>query len=1310
MHNQNSSKENQEQIFNSIGLSVASPEEILEWSHGEVKKPETINYRTQKPERDGLFCEKIFGPTKNWECYCGKYKRIRYKGVVCEKCGVEVTRSQVRRERMGHIKLAVPVAHIWYLRSTPSRIGLLLDLPIKALEQVVYFASYIVSEVDLAEKEDALKLLQGEFKSIKKQLQEEFKRKLLDAENIENASARKKEEVDLENEYTKKLEDLDFNHSSTKEALEKLKIGQVYSELEYRDMSMKFGHIFKAGTGAETIRNIISNLDLEKLSDELKEKAKKASGQKHKKFVKRIKLIGHLLKAGIKPEWFIMTVLPVIPPDLRPMVQLDGGRFAASDLNDLYRRVINRNNRLKRLMSIGAPEVICRNEKRMLQEAIDTLLNNSTRQGRTAFNAGEKRKLRSLSDMLKGKQGRFRQNLLGKRVDYSGRSVIVVGPNLKLDECGIPKLMAVELFKPFIIGRLIRDGFAHNIKMAEKLIQNSKKEVWDILEDITNNYNVLLNRAPTLHRLGIQAFRPKLIEGKAIQIHPLVCAAYNADFDGDQMAIHVPLSASAQKESREIMLSAKNMLKPATGLPIITPAQDIVLGCHYLTKMTEGKKGEGMIFGTKEEAMFAYQSDLVHLQSPIKYRVDGEIIDTTVGRIIFNNCLPQGMKFLNKAMNKSAISKLVSESFKNYGEKATAILADNLKATGYKYATTSGISISQADMSIPDIKKQRIEEASELVRQINNFFWKGLITDDERYLHTIKVWSSAKTDITNAMINSVDSDNNIYYMIDSGARGNWGQVTQMAGMKGLVANPAGKTIELPIKSNLKEGFTILEYFVATHGGRKGKSDTALNTAEAGYLTRRLVDACQDLVIRELDCGSTQYHTISRYNDGESEKFESKIYGRTLGEDVVDRQTGEILEKAGNIIETETIELFNKHEIKEVKLRSVMTCNTENGICGACYGKDLGTNKPVDLGVAVGIIAAQSIGEPGTQLTMRTFHSGGVAQEGGDITQGLTRVEELFEARTPKSPAIIAEIGGKSKVKQKGKINEVEITSLDAIETKYELIGDMQATVKEGAIVKPKMTIARSDEQKTSLKAITEGKVKEITGEHIVIKSSGPVSKTYIVPAGRTITIKSGEMIEKGQAITNGHLDLKQLMPHSGVYAVGKYLVTEVQKIYESQGQSINDKHVEIIAKQMLSKVRIIDGGDSEYLPGEVVDIITYNKANAKLIEEGKAKATGERLLMGLSRISLSTNSWLSAASFQETIRVLVEASTTNKIDKLEGLKENVIIGKLIPAGETYRKRNQADLENMIAGRKHIVEIEEMPEEEIKAYQERTPLI
>jgi len=1269
MH-QNNKKEN----FNTISLSIASPEEILGWSNGEVKKPETINYRTQKPERDGLFCEKIFGPTKNWECYCGKYKRIRYKGVICEKCGVEVTRSSVRRERMAHIKLAVPVTHIWFLRSTPSRIGLLLDLPIKTLEQVVYFAAYIISEVDKEGREDSLNQLQEEYKNHKKKLQDQFKEKALEAEKIEDKKMKEQAELELEKEYGEEIEDLDYHHSDTKDLLDKLEVGQVYSELEYRNMSLKFGHIFKAGTGAQTLREIIANLNLEELIEFLKEEAKRTSGQKHKKIIKRIKLAGSLLKADIKPEWFIMTVLPVIPPDLRPMVQLDGGRFAASDLNDLYRRVINRNNRLKRLMSIGAPEVICRNEKRMLQEAVDTLLNNSARQGRTVFNSGDKRKLRSLSDMLKGKQGRFRQNLLGKRVDYSGRSVIVIGPKLKLNQCGLPKLMAIELFKPFIMGFLIREGYAHNIKNAEKLIQKGKKEVWDILEKITKNHYVLLNRAPTLHRLGIQAFQPVLIEGKAIQIHPLVCVAFNADFDGDQMAIHVPLSKAAQEEAQTLMVSSRNILKPSTGEPIVTPTQDMVLGCYYMTQLLEKGKGKGMIFTNIKEAVFAYQSEFIALHSKIKCRHKDEIIETTVGRLIFNSYLPNELDYYNDTIDKKNLSKIVKTCFEKIGYMETAILCDNLKEIGFKFATKSGISIAHSDMIVPEEKNKIIDKASEIVKIINDHHWKGLITDEERYNNTIKVWSKTKVKITEIMVDSINKENNIHYMISSGARGNWGQITQLCGMKGLVANPAGKTIELPIKSNLKEGFKILEYFIATHGGRKGKSDTALKTAEAGYLTRRLVDACQDIVIKEMDCGSKQFHSITRAESEEiGEEFEHRIYGRTVAEAIVNPKTGEIIEKAGKIIEKTTIKDIQEHNINEVSLRSVLTCKIENGICVKCYGKDLGSNKEVEIGTAIGIIAAQSIGEPGTQLTMRTFHMGGVA-EGQDITQGLSRVEELFEARAPKSPAIIAEITGKAIITRKGKQTEINITSLEPINTPYTLISDLKPIVKVGDEVKAKTTIAKAENHKGTIKTKEEGKVVEINDEEIIIRSLGNVTKTYKIPKGKTVTIKNKEIVEKGQTITNGHLNLKELMELTNIYEVEKYIVNEVQNIYVSQGQSINDKHVEIIAKQMLSKIRISESGDSPFLPGEIVDIIKFNNANNKL-KKKQQKAKGERLLLGLTRIALHTDSWLSAASFQETIRVLVEASTTNKTDYLEGLKENVIIGKLIPAGKIYKRRH-----------------------------------
>jgi DNA-directed RNA polymerase subunit beta' len=1211
---------------------------------------------------------------------------------------------------MGHIKLAVPVTHIWFLRSTPSRIGLLLDIPVKTLEQVVYFAAYVISEVDDKAKEEAKVMIQDEYKSQKKTIQGEFKTREVEIEKLEKPEERKKATTGLEKEFARKIEELDFQHNESKDSLDKLGVGKVYSELEYRNMSMKFGHVFKAGTGAEAIRNIIASMDLEKLIVHLKKESTKATGQRYKKIIKRIKLAGSLDKAQIKAEWFILTVLPVIPPDLRPMVQLDGGRFAASDLNDLYRRVINRNNRLKRLLAIGAPEVICRNEKRMLQEAVDTLLNNSARQGRTVFNSGDKRKLRSLSDMLKGKQGRFRQNLLGKRVDYSGRSVIIVGPKLKLHQCGLPKEMALELFKPFIIGRLIRDGFAHNIKNAEKLIQVNKKEVWDILEEVTKNHYVLLNRAPTLHRLGIQAFQPVLIEGKAIQIHPLVCAAFNADFDGDQMAVHIPLSAAAQEEARELMVSSHNLLKPSAGEPIVTPAQDMVLGCYYLTRLIKGAKGEGMAFASVEEAVLAYQSGIVALHAPVKCRFKGEIIESTVGRLILNSFLPEGLPYYNENIGKKQLGQIVSDCFERLGRDKTAPLVDDLKYLGFKFATKSGITIAQDDMLIPKAKDKAIDDASEVVKQINNQFWKGLITENERYNHTLDIWSKTKAAITTMMINSVDEDNNIFYIIDSGARGNWGQVTQLCGIKGLVANPAGKTIELPIKSNLKEGFTILEYFIATHGGRKGKSDTALKTAEAGYLTRRLVDSNQDVVIREHDCGSKEFHLITQQeSDQIGEKFETRIYGRTIAEDLIHPKTGEILQKGNTIIEKETLRKIQEAKIDTVKLRSVMTCLTENGICIKCYGKDLGTNEEVELGTAVGIIAAQSIGEPGTQLTMRTFHMGGVAGE-GDITQGLTRVEELFEARTPKNPALLAEINGSISIHQKGSLTEVTITSSEPIEIKHVLPADLKSCVEVGDKIKRKMVLAKAETHKGTIKAIEDGKVSKVTADAVYVVSEGLVKKTYRVPSGRTLKVKSKAIVMRGQPMTDGHLDLRQLMELTDTYPVQKYIVNEVQRIYASQGQSINDKHIEIIARQMLSKVRLTENGDSDLLPGEIVDVIKFTNVNAALSAKKKKEARGERLLLGLTRVALYTDSWLSAASFQETIRVLVEASTTNRIDVLDGLKENVIIGKLIPAGEIYRKRFASNLKPVKETKKEKAAKEEELSEDEAPKRIMTPII
>jgi len=1294
-------KPHKHEDFDAIGLSIASPDEILSWSHGEVTKPETINYRTQKPERDGLFCERTFGPTKNWECYCGKYKRIRYKGVICEKCGVEVTRSIVRRERMGHISLAVPVTHIWFLRSTPSRIGLFLDLPIKAIEQVIYFAAHIVISVDLEAKKDVMEQLDQDYEKFKKQIQEEFKLKSNDLqikkkkktekkgkkkdEKVEAAATEDvkvdKESVDellrVEDAFAQRIEELNLQHNQAKDELENLTKGKVIGEMEYRELSMKFGHVFSAGSGAEAIRHILENLELPEFIKELEEERRKSTGQRHKKLTRRIRLATAFDKAKIRPEWMVIKQLPVIPPDLRPMVQLDGGRFAASDLNDLYRRVINRNNRLKRLMAIGAPEVICRNEKRMLQEALDTLFNNSARAGKAVFTAGDKRKLRSLSDMLKGKQGRFRQNLLGKRVDYSGRSVIVVGPQLKLDECGIPKEMALKLFKPFVIGKLIQNELTHNVKGAERLIEAGKKEVWDILEQETSKRYVLLNRAPTLHRLGIQAFRPRLIEGKAIQIHPLVCAAFNADFDGDQMAVHLPLSDKAQEEAGRLMLSAQNLLKPSSGEPIITPSQDMVLGAYYLTQAFKGKKGEGMTFTDISEAVNAYRMGFVDLHAAIKGRMKGKIQDTTVGRMIFNSFLPEEIEYVNKSMNQAALKQVLADILDTCGKEPTARVADEFKRVGFKFATKSGLSISVFDMVVPEERGGMIQEADEKVRKINNQYWKGWITDEERYNHAIGIWSSLKGDISAKMIEKFKKypENHVYYMINSGARGNWGQITQLCGMKGLVANPSGKTIELPIKSNLKNGFSILEYFIATHGGRKGKSDTALKTAEAGYLTRRLVDAVQDVVIKEADCGSNHQHIINREESIKiGEKFESRIFGRTLVTPLANPKTGEIVAKKGEIIDNRLLEYINENKISEVQVRNVMVCQTEKGICQKCYGFDLGSNKLVEIGTAVGIIAAQSIGEPGTQLTMRTFHMGGVA-EGGDITQGLTRVEELFEARSPKAAAVLAEVTGKVTVHHKKDMIEVIINADDYGQDEYIVAHTFETLVKKGEKVRAKQIIARSTEDKQTVKIKEAGKVVSISKGVITVKHDEKQEKIYSFGHREKILVKSNEKITRGTPINAGHLSLQELMHMTEVYIAQRYIMNEVQHIYASQGQTINDKHIEIIVKQMFSKMRVVNPGDSPFLPGEIVNIGKFDRANASLKKEKKIEAHGERLLLGISRVAITTDSWLSAASFQETIRVLVEAATTKKIDRLRGLKENVIIGKLIPAGEIFRQQN-----------------------------------
>ncbi|MDA1209314.1 MAG: DNA-directed RNA polymerase subunit beta' [bacterium] len=1275
--------------FDAVALSIASPEDIINWSRGEVTKPETINYRTQRAEPDGLFCERIFGPTKNFQCFCGKYKGVRYSGVICEKCGVEVTRSIVRRERMGHINLAVPVTHIWFLRSTPSRIGLLLDLPVKTLEQIVYFAAYVVITVDEEGKEIAEKDINAAMDTRKNQIKREYD----DAKQLlQDSKATKEQLAVLDKESADKLDSLKANHKEAIDSIRDLAIGTVLSELKYREMNMKFGHIFRAGTGAESLKEIIMNIDLPLLIEQLQKNRTLSSGQKLKKIMKRMKLVTSLIKSEAKPDWMILERLLVLPPDLRPMVQLDGGRFAASDLNDLYRRVINRNNRLKKLMSIGAPEVICRNEKRMLQEAVDTLLNNSARAGKTLFTAGDRRKLRSLSDMLKGKQGRFRQNLLGKRVDYSGRSVIVVGPHLKLHQCGLPKEMAMKLFKPFVIGRLIQDELSHNVKGAERLVLDGGKEVWDILENVIKDKYVLLNRAPTLHRLGIQAFNPILIEGLAIQLHPLVCAAFNADFDGDQMAVHVPLSDKAQKEARELMAANTNLLKPSAGDPVIGPTQDMILGCYFLTQVHDGKKGEKMNFSNPQEAMLAYDHGVVDLQAKINVRITDsegktEMIETSVGRLKFNEVVPDVLGYRNQTFRKKDLSKIMRECIDHVGPSGTVQLADDLKELGFYFATLSGVSIGADDMIIPPEREKMIEDANETVRQINNAYWKGLMTADERYVNAIRVWARTKNELSVKMIDSFMSqeENDITYVIDSGARGNWGQVTQLAGMKGLVANPSGRTIELPIQSNLKSGFTVLEYFIATHGGRKGKSDTALKTAEAGYLTRRLVDAVQDVVIREEDCGGDEVHIVSRKESEEiGEAFENRIYGRTLASDVVFKSIK--IGKRNDEIDGEMIALINEHNVPEVGVRSVMVCKTRRGICRMCYGRDLGDNNDVEIGTPVGIIAAQSIGEPGTQLTMRTFHMGGVA-EGADITQGLSRVEELFEARAPRTPAVLSDISGTIKITHPSGRTIVNVFAEKKGNDEYRLPSGFQPAVKKGDPVKERTVLAKSTTDKSTIKAKVAGKVLTTEDGIICVGHDELQERSYEFGPRESLLVRSGQTVEVGQAINAGHFNLQDLLLKKGIYAVEKYIVHEVQHIYASQGQTINDKHLEIIVRKMFSKVRIIDSGATELVPGETADIGEVNYGNEVAVKNKGKIATFEPLLLGITRVALATDSWLAGASFQETIRVLVEAATTRKVDNLQDLKSNVIIGRLIPTGQVYRDRFTLDDDGQTIERK-----------------------
>ena len=1169
-------------VFDAIKIGLASPEKILEWSHGEVKKPETINYRTLKPERDGLFCERIFGPSKDWECHCGKYKKIRYKGVVCDRCGVEVTKSSVRRERMGHIALAAPVSHIWYFKGIPSRMGLILDMTPRVLEKVLYFASYVV---------------------------------------------------------------LDAKESG-------LTYKQVLSEKEYREAVEKFGFgSFRAGMGAEAILELLQGIDLEKDSEELKAQLDDASGQKRAKIIKRLEVVEAFKNSHNKPEWMIMSNIPVIPPDIRPMVQLDGGRFATSDLNDLYRRIINRNNRLARLLELGAPNIIIRNEKRMLQEAVDALIDNG-RRGRPVTGPGN-RALKSLSDMLKGKQGRFRQNLLGKRVDYSGRSVIVVGPELKIYQCGLPKEMAIELFKPFVMKELVANGTAHNIKSAKKMVERLQTEVWDVLEDVIKEHPVMLNRAPTLHRLGIQAFEPILVEGKAIKLHPLVCTAFNADFDGDQMAVHLPLSVEAQAECRFLLLSPNNLLKPSDGGPVAVPSQDMVLGIYYLTQERPGAKGEGKYFKSANEAILAYANHVVTLHSIIKVRMtkkmpDGRVltgtVETTVGRILFNEIIPQDLGFVDRSIpgnelkpeigflvKKKQCKQILEKVINVHGLSKTAEVLDDIKAIGYKYSTIASMTVSISDMTVPATKPKLIEDAQNTVDLIAKNYRRGLITDEERYKEVIETWKKTDDQLTKDLLTGLDAYNNIFMMADSGARGSDKQIKQLAGMRGLMADTTGHTIELPIKSNFREGLDVLEYFISAHGARKGLSDTALRTADSGYLTRRLVDVSQDLIVRETDCCEGKeipFMEIKAFTDGKEiiESLEERITGRYIAETITDPDTGEVVVKANHMVTPKraaaVMKVLEKTGRNSVKIRNILSCKSHNGICAKCYGANMATGQAVQVGEAIGIIAAQSIGEPGTQLTMRTFHTGGVA--GGDITQGLPRVEELFEARKPKGLAIISEFAGVVEVKDTKKKREIVVTNNES-------------------------------------------------GE----------SKTYLIPYGSRMKVSDGQVIEAGDELTEGSVNPHDILKIKGVRAVQDYMLQEVQRVYRLQGVEINDKHIEVIVRQMLRKIKIEESGDSTVLPGVSMNVLEYNDMNEALIAQGKRPAKGNQAMLGITKASLATDSFLFAASFQETTKVLTEAAINGKVDHLIGIKENVLIGKLIPAGTGMKRYRNVKLDTDI---------------------------
>ena len=1275
--------------FNAIRLTLASPKTILEWSHGEVTKPETINYRTQKPEKDGLFCEKIFGPTKDWECYCGKYKKIRYKGIVCDKCGVEVTRAIVRREHFGHIGLAAPVSHIWFLRGVPSKIGLILDLSMQDLEKVIYFASFIITKVDQDLIIQTQEQIKNELKSKRKQLEREFEQRSNEinqqmlaalATTDEKHKAATEEKFAKEKEAliklkAEKFEILDDAAETAKAELKEIRPMKILSEAAYVDLSLKYGHVFEAGIGADAVHKLLEKIDLESLYNSLEKEMLTAIATKQKKLVKRSKLVQSMIKTGIRPEWMILTELPVIPPDLRPMVQLEGGRFATSDLNDLYRRVINRNNRLKRLQELRAPEVIQRNEKRMLQEAIDALLDNGARRGKTVTaSTGQKRQLKSIADMLKGKQGRFRANLLGKRIDYSGRSVIVIGPKLNMNQCGLPKTMALELFRPFVISQLISKEIVHNVRSANRYIEQDHAEVWEILENITNKSYVLLNRAPTLHRLGIQAFQPVLIEGKAIQLHPLVCRAFNADFDGDQMAVHVPITIKAKEEAANLMLATKNLLKPATGEPIITPDQDIVWGCFYLTFKNPAQTEPVKIFADAAEAKNAYELGKVKIQDYIKILHDGKIIETTVGRLYFNDIVPVEMGFINDDMTSKNLKALVAKVLNVCGGPTTVTFLDRLKKLGYETITSSGMSWGISDIPVLEEKGAIIKKGELEVEAIQDHYQQGLLTNRERYIKVVETWGNIKNEITQKSQHVFNPESSLHSIITSGARGSWAQLIQIMGMKGLVISPSGEIIELPIKANFREGLDVLEYFISTHGTRKGLSDTALRTASAGYLTRRLVDVSQDVMVIENDCHDKEGLLLTTEDVKRmSETFSNLTFGRTTIEDIYHPQTKELLVKAGEIIPITVAEQFDKIGIDHVHIRSLMSCKSIRGVCQKCYGFDLAYNKPVALGVAVGVIAAQSIGEPGTQLTMRTFHTGGVA--GGDITQGLPRVEELFECRPPKRKAILAEVAGQAIIDENtGSTSRnqrvIQIKYTGKVTERHALSSDYELVVKNGKKVEAGEVLMKNKHTEKTIIAESSG-IAEVVNQVLRIVDPNETIDEVVIPAGLSLWVKNGDLINPGDALTEGSLDLQELYHHKGQLAVQKYIIKEIQYIYSSQGQKLNMKHIEIIVKQMFSRLYIEDAGETALLPGEIVTRSQIMEENVKAEANSTRLAIGNTLLLGITKASLTTDSFLSAASFQETARVLIDAAITGKIDYLRGLKENVIIGKLIPAGTGF---------------------------------------